>query len=300
MVSDGSTRPVPRRSCLSTPGSSAAKLHKASTSHADEVVIDLEDSVAVSAKTDALITAIAALRTWPDHGPTVSVRVNAIGSEWCHVELVALAGTDGPLDTVIVPKVESAEDLAFLERLLDGAERASGRARKLGIQVLIESARGLSCVDEIAGASRRLRALILGYADLAADLGRPEGAATEFSHWHPAQERVLTAARAHSLQAIDGPWLGVADDAPFRQSATCARDLGFDGKWAIHPIQIEALNELFTPTAEALRQARAVIDALDRADAEAGAGAVKLDAWMLDEAVRRSALRVLARARPTL
>jgi citrate lyase subunit beta/citryl-CoA lyase len=281
---------VRRRSCLSVPGSSERMLAKAEGLPADEVVIDLEDAVAASAKDEARAAAVGALARW--QGPPVAVRINAPGTPWCHLDLTALGGLAELPATVVVPKVESAGDLAFVERLLAGVEAGSGRARPLRVQALIETAAGLARVDEIAAASARLDTLILGYADLAASLG----GARELDAWLPAQHAVVVAARANGLQAIDGPHLGVEPDERFRAAAARARDLGFDGKWVIHPDQIEAANELFLPSEAELERAQAVIAALEAAEREGGQGAVSLDGEMLDEAVRAAALRVLARA----
>jgi len=267
--------PPARRSCLSVPGSSERKLAKAAAgTGADEIVIDLEDAVAASAKDDARIATVAALAAWA--GGAVSVRVNAPRSPWCHLDVMALAGMAGSTSvpvSIVVPKVEDVADLEFFDRLLDGAEAASGRRHPL-----------------------RLQALILGYADLAASLGRAPGARSDLELWRPAQEAVLVAARAHGLQAIDGPYLGVEPDASFVAAAVRARDLGFDGKWAIHPAQVPALNELFTPTAEEVGNALAIVAALEQAERHSGQGAVTLDGQMLDEAIRASALRTLARS----
>lgn len=287
--------PPARRSCLSVPGSSERKLARTAAGlGADEIVIDLEDAVAASAKEDARAATVAVLAAWS--GGVVSVRVNAARSPWCHLDVVALAGLADVPVSIVVPKVEGAGDLAFFDRLLDGAEAAGGRRRSVRLQALIETAAGLERLSEIAGASQRLDALILGYADLAASLGRAPRAAGDVEVWRPAQEAVLVAARAHGLQAIDGPYLGVEVDESFRAAAVRARDLGFDGKWAIHPAQVAPLNELFTPTVEEVERARAIVAALDRAERETGQGAVALDGQMLDEAIRAAALRILARA----
>ncbi len=284
--------PPARRSCLSVPATSERKLAKAREAGADEVVIDLEDSVAPEAKDGARDAVVRALVDWS--GPSVSVRINPPRSPWCHLELAALAALEGRPTTVVVPKVHSAGDLAFLDRLLDGLEAAAGRPSPLRIQALIESPEGLAHVKEIAAASPRLETLIIGYADLAASLGRSGAGAALLDAWLPAQHAVLVAAREYGLQAIDGPYLGTTVDEPFRRTAERARDLGFDGKWAIHPAQVAALNEVFSPSPEELAHARAVIDALATSE-RAGAGVVALHGEMLDEAVRRSALRVLAR-----
>jgi citrate lyase subunit beta/citryl-CoA lyase len=288
-----------RRSCLSVPGSSDKMLAKAPGVGADELILDLEDAVAPAAKADAraLVAQVTAAEEW--RAPQVSVRVNAPRTRWCHTDLAAVAAM-ASVDAVVLPKVESAGDLAFVDRLLDGAEAdAGGRARPLRVQALIETAAGLSRVDEIAAASERVDALILGYADLAASLGRSKAGAVDLDAWRPAQDAVLVAARAHGLQAIDGPYLGVAVDDAFTAAAERARDLGFDGKWAIHPSQVTALNSTFTPTEAELDRARAVIAALADAERAEGAGAVALDGEMLDEAIRVAALRTLARAGAT-
>jgi citrate lyase subunit beta / citryl-CoA lyase len=286
-----------RRSCLSVPASSARKLEKAPALGADEVIIDLEDSVAIDAKAQALASTIDALNAWS--GGPVSVRINAPRTPWCHVELVSLASLIELPISVVVPKLESADDIAFLDRLLDGAEAAAGCSHPVGIQALIETAAGLNRVDEIAAASVRLQGLILGYADLGASLGRSDSGSADLDLWLAVQERLLTAARTNNLQAIDGPYLGTAADSGFHASARRARDLGFDGKWAIHPSQVAALNALFTPTDAEIQHAQAVVAALTRSESEHGAGAVELDGVMLDEAVRKAALRVLARSGAT-
>jgi len=290
------TTPAPRRSCLSVPGSSAKMLAKAPSRGADEVVIDLEDAVAASAKDEARATVLAALGAPEWQGVRCSVRVNAPRTPWCHLDVVALASLpEGPA-SIVVPKVESAGDLAFVERLLDGAQAAAGSTRELWVQALIETAAGVSNVQEIAASSSRLDGLIIGYADLSASLGRAAGAGAELDSWRAIQDQILLAARTHDLVAIDGPYLGVAVDEGFTAAAERARDMGFDGKWAIHPAQVGALNALFTPTEEQVEHARAVIGALREAELEGGAGAVALDGQMVDEAVRVAALRVLARA----
>jgi citrate lyase subunit beta/citryl-CoA lyase len=274
-------------------------LAKAAEVGADELIVDLEDAVAPAEKDDARTLVVRTLASDSWRGLQASVRVNAPGTPWCHADLIALAGASRPPAAVVVPKVESAGDLAFVERLLAGVERAAGHARPVRILALVETAAGLSRVAGIAAASERVDALILGYADLAASLGRSAAGADDLDGWRPVQEAVLLAARANGLQAIDGPYLGVAPDARFLAAATRARDAGFDGKWAIHPSQVATLNELFTPSEAELEHARAVISALDEAERHGGRGAVALDGQMLDEAIRAAALRTLARAAAT-
>lgn len=279
-----------RRACLVVPAAPASKLEKGRTLDADEIVVDLEDAVVPAAKDDARVAVVDALgEEWL--APALAVRVNAIGGAWCHQDLTVLAVLDREL-TAVVPKIESAADLAFADRLLTGAEAATGRTRPIRLLALIETPAGLQAAGEIARASERLDGLILGYADLAASLGRSVD-----GDWRFAQETVLVAARAAGIQAIDGPHLTIREDDGFRAAVAHARALGFDGKWAIHPAQLGALREAFTPTDEEVADARATLEALDRA-AAAGAGAVADGDRMLDEALAVSARRVLARAEP--
>lgn len=293
---DQTVVPARRRSVLSAPASDARKTATALASAADEVVLDLEDAVAAGEKDAARELLCRTLRDRPrrDAGRTC-VRVNAPGSPWCDLDLAALAALPVAPDAVVVPKVESAGDLAFVDRLLTGVEARCGRLVPLRVQALVESAAGLARVQEIAHAGPRLEALVLGYADLAASLGMTGDPAARAQLWLPAQSAVLVAARSAGLAAVDGPHLGVHVDDGMRTAAARARDLGFDGKWAIHPRQLDHLNELFTPTEQELEHARAVLRALERGR-DAGAGAVLLDGQMLDEAVAVAARRVLARS----
>jgi citrate lyase subunit beta/citryl-CoA lyase len=281
-----------RRACLVVPAAPAAKLAKGATLAADEVVLDLEDAVVPAAKEDARAAVVAALGGgWA--AESLAVRVNAIGTPWCHSDLAALAASGCDALTAVLPKVEHPHDLAFADRLLAGAEAAAGRAAPVRLLALIETAAGLAAAADIALASERLDGLVLGYADLAASLGRPGGGAPQ--DWRFAQESVLVAARAAGIQAIDGPHLGTRDDDALRAGALHARTLGFDGKWAIHPAQLDALREAFTPTDAEIADAHDVLAALERAAAD-GAGAVAAGDRMLDEALALSARRVLARA----
>lgn len=287
---------APPRSCLAVPASSARKLEKARTTAADAVVLDLEDAVLPAAKADARTALVTALAD-PSWRPAVGVRVNAPGSAWCHLDVIALASLPQPPAVLVVPKVESAGDLLFLDRLLDGVEQASGGTRRIRTHALIESARGLNAVAEIAACSERLEALVIGYADLAASLGRRTGDRGATDSWDAARHTLLTAARANGLQAIDGPYLGIHADEAFHAEVRRARELGFDGKWVIHPAQVEPLNALFSPTDEEITYAERVIDALAHAATDDRDGAVALDGQMLDEPIRLAAMATLGRAR---
>jgi citrate lyase subunit beta / citryl-CoA lyase len=270
-------------------------LEKAAAAGADELVLDLEDAVAPAEKEEARQGLMPLLEGIAAGGSAIAVRVNQPRSEWCHRDVEALAGAGPALGSIVLPKVESAGDLAFAERLLDGAEAAARRQRPLRVQALIETAAGLSRIDEIAASSPRLESLILGYADLAASLGRSALAGEDADSWRGAQERVLLAARAHGLQAIDGPFFALEDADGLRRAAARTAAAGFDGKWAIHPKQLQTITAAFTPSAEEVAQAEAVLEALAEAEAE-GAGAVSLEGRMVDEAMAAAARRLLARA----
>ncbi len=268
-------------------------LDKARSLPADEIVIDLEDSVAVAHKDEARAAVVAALSQGEWAAASVAVRINQPTSRFCHRDVIEVVGRAGDaLSCLVVPKVESPDDLRFVDRLLGMVEEESGRERPVAIEALIETAAGLGRIGEIAGSGDRLEALIVGYADLGASLGRSPAAG---EHWSPILDAVLVAARAAGLQAIDGPHLDIADLDGMRAAAARARLLGYDGKWALHPTQVEPLNEIFSPTDAELERAGAVLDALDRAASGESRGAALLDGEMIDEASRKRALGVLAR-----
>ncbi len=276
-----------RRTCLSVPGVSAKMLDKARGLPADEIVIDLEDSVPAAAKDEARATVVAALGAGEWQAPTVAVRINALDSTWCLRDVIDLLEGGGErLACLVVPKVERAGDVELLARLVDMVAPTP-----VGFELLIETAAGLRNVNEIAAAGPRVEALIVGYADLAASLGRPPG-----DQWDWVLNSVLVAARSAGVQAIDGPYFDVRDVEGARARAAHARDLGYDGKWALHPAQLAPLNEVFSPTEQEVARATAVLEELSNAAASDGRGAVLLDGEMIDEAMRKQAVGVLARA----
>jgi len=250
---------------------------------ADEVVFDLEDAVAPGAKTRARAAILATLARPEWAGRTVAVRVNPSGSREFADDLVLVRELAGLLKlTVVVPKVQSPQELAMIAEQLDCG---------VGLQALIETPQGIEAVGEIARTQPRLCALILGYADLAAALGR-RGAEGRIDRWLYHQEAVLAAARASGVAAIDGPFLQLGDRLALARAARAARDLGFDGKWAIHPDQVPVLNQTFAASDSELRWAGAVQAALDHA-AQTGDAAVRVDGGMVDEAMRAHAERLL-------
>jgi len=270
-------------------------LAKARALPADELVLDLEDAVAPGDK-DAARSALAGELREGFGERTVSVRVNGVGTPWLQADVAEVVGAmagGARVDTLTIPKVESAADLALVEGLAGAAESAGGADGPVGFEALIETAAGLAHAVEIAASSPRLEALILGYADLAASLGLPPGPVDPAAdRWHFARGVLVVAARAAGLAAIDGPFLGIDDPEGLEREAGRAHALGFDGKWAVHPSQLEPLAELFTPSTDEVARARSVLGAL----ADSAAGAARLDGEMIDEASRRHAERVLARA----
>ncbi len=266
-----------RLTSLCVPGTRADRQEKALGLPCDEVVLDLEDAVAAQHKDEARATVVRTLADPAWASRTVAVRVNAASQP----DLEAVAGAAGPEGlTVLLPKVERPEQVVAAAEMLTGTG--------IGLQALIETPAGSVAAHEIAVAEESLVALLIGYADLGAELGR-RGAERDPRRWLVHQERVLGAARTAGVQALDGPFLDVADEAGLRASARTARDLGFDGKWAIHPRQLEVIASVLRPTAAELAEAHAVERAL--ADSQ---GVALLDGKMIDAAHRRQARRILA------
>jgi citrate lyase subunit beta / citryl-CoA lyase len=287
-----------RRSCLSVPGVSEKMLEKARTLEADEIIIDLEDSVPADLKAKARAQVCAALRSGEWNAATVAVRINATTTSWCHRDVIELIeGAGERLAAFVVPKVEGSADVEFVARLAGLVEQESGREQPVGLELLIETATGLTEIHHSAHASDRVETLIVGYADLAASLGHPMREAGEepADRWHHVLQMVLIAARDAGVQAIDGPYFDIADVDGLRTRAARARSLGYDGKWALHPGQIAPLHEVFSPTPAEFEQASAVLGELERAEQADGRGAVLLDGQMIDEAMRKQATQVVAR-----
>lgn len=293
-----------RRSVLAVPGSSPRMLGKASGLPADEVFLDLEDAVAPAAREAARANVVDAIRGL-DWGPrTLAVRINGVTTPWWEEDLAAVAAAPGleRLDVVVVPKVERPEDVRRVAEQLERAEATAGRSAPVGLEVLIESAPALVHVDGIAAASDRLEALVFGPGDMSASLGLPAttvGAPMPGypgDHLHAIRSRIVVAARAAGLQAIDGPDLRIDDPGALRETTGWSRALGFDGRWVVHPSQIEVVNEAFAPTAEEFRHATALLEAYARATEE-GRGAVRFGDEMIDEASRKMAEVVVARGR---
>jgi citrate lyase subunit beta / citryl-CoA lyase len=311
-----------RRSCLAVPASSERFLAKARDLPADEVFLDLEDAVAPGAKEAARHAAVAALTSGTWRAGVRAVRINDATTPWAYRDVIEVAeGAAGEVDVIVLPKVTSPGHVVWLDLLLTQIEQAAagrpggagreggpggrerGPARRIGIEAQIEDASGLAAVDAIAAASDRLEALVFGPADFMASLGmrsldvgvQPPGYAGDAFHY--ALMRILVAARAHGLQAIDGPYLKIRDVDGFRQAAASAAALGYDGKWVLHPGQIDAANQVFTPGQAEYDRAEQILDAYAHATTVDQRGAVMLGDEMIDEASRKMALGLAAKGR---
>lgn len=280
-----------RTSILCVPAANPTLVQKALATAASEVVMDLEDAVAPERK-DVAREVVRGL----DHvegGPRITVRVNQVRSPWGLRDLRAVVESRADIASIVLPKVESREDLAVVEHVLDGIAAELGVAVPLRIEALIETARGVANLDDICARRDRLDGLVIGYADLAASLGRHPDA--DPSSWTPIQMEVLVRARAAHLDVVDGPHLTVDVDESFADAVRRAVTLGFDAKWVIHPRQVESVSDAFTPSPESVAHAERVVELLGRAH-EGGSGALALDGELVDEAMAVAARRVLTRA----
>lgn len=297
----------PRRTCLSVPGSSRKMIDKAKGLPADEVFLDLEDAVAADAKASARTTVAAALAEPGWSGQLRGVRVNDWTTPWTYADVIeVVSGAGAELDIVLLPKVTDASHVQALDLLLSQLEAEHGLpAGGIGIEAQIENAQGLTHVDAIA-ACPRVQALVLGPADLMASLNmrtlvvgeQPDGYDVGDAYHHILMT-ILVAARAHGIAAIDGPYLKVRDVEAFRRVAGRSAALGYDGKWVLHPDQIAAGNQIFSPRQESYDHAELILEAYDWHTSRAGGarGAVMLGDEMIDEASRKMALVIAAKGR---
>src|SRR5438046_5417225 len=296
------SRNLPRRSCLSVPGSSAKMLGKAPNLGADMVFLDLEDAVAPLEKPGARAKVVKAINEL-DWGDTVlCVRVNAWDTEWTYRDVIEVVEDAGErLDELMLPKVQNAGDVQALDMPLTQIEKVTGRQSRVGIEAQIETAQGLINVEEICAASDRLETIIFGPADFAASMEMPILTAgvqiPEYpgDHFHYVFNKILMAGRANGLQAIDGPYLKVRDSDGFRDYCQRTRILGFDGKWALHPDQVTILNEVFSPTQEQFDRAWDILEAYKQATEGDRMGAVMFGDEMIDEASRKMAIKFVTR-----
>ncbi|MEI7778274.1 MAG: CoA ester lyase [Actinomycetes bacterium] len=298
----------PRRSCLAVPGSSPKMLEKAKGMAVDQVFLDLEDSVAPLAKPGARDNVVSALNEGGYGDKLRVVRVNDWTTEWTYRDVVTVVeGAGANLDAIMLPKVQTAQQVVSLDLLLTQIEKTMGfEVGRIGIEAQIENALGLVNVDAIAAASPRVEAIIFGPADFMASINmkslvvgeQPPGYDVGDAY-HYILMRILMAARAFDKQAIDGPYLQIKDIDGFRRVAGRSAALGFDGKWVLHPSQVDATNEIFSPRQDDYDHAELILDAYDYYISAAGGarGAVMLGDEMIDEASRKMALVVSAKGR---
>jgi citrate lyase subunit beta/citryl-CoA lyase len=290
-----------RRSCLAVPGSSEKMLAKAATLAADQIFLDLEDAVSPLEKVEARAKIVEALRTHDYTGKVRVVRVNGVTTRWCLGDITTVvAGAGDRLDCIMVPKVEDAAQLHFVDHLLTQLETEHELDRRIGIEAQIENPRGAMNIREIAQASERLETLIFGPGDYAASMGVGQmvigsiDAEYPGDQWHWVLSVIATAAHAYGLQAIDGPYTDIKNLDEYRRLCRRARTVGYDGKWVLHPSQVEVANEEFAPTQEQFEEARRLLDAYAHATQVERKGAVMHDGQMIDEASRKIAETVVA------
>ncbi len=291
-----------RRSCLAVPGSSEKMLAKAAELPVDQVFLDLEDAVSPLEKEGARATVVNALNTHDYAGKVRVVRINGVQTQWCLRDLIEIVtGAGKNLDCVMVPKVEDAGTLHYVDHVLNQLEIECGIDHKIGIEAQIESAKGTVNLNEIATATDRVETLIFGPGDYAANIGVAQLVIGNIDpeypgdQWHYVISAVVTTARAHGLQAIDGPFTDIKDLDAYRRLCNRARLVGFDGKWVLHPGQVGIANEVFMPTQEQYDAAKRLLEAYDHATKVERKGAVMHEGQMIDEASRKIAVEVVSR-----
>ena len=278
-------------------------IRKAVTSDADEVALDLEDAVIPEEKPGARENVVTSAREDEWGEKTLSVRINGLATKYFYRDVVTLVEEVGnELDTFLVPKVDRSEDIYVVETLLEQVEKQADIDHPIGISAIVESAEGLENVGEIAAASDRLESLLFGSGDYSASIGIPHPSASGnrgFEYpgdlWHSVRSRILNAAKANGLDAIDGPFADFDDAEVYREHCETSAALGFDGKFLIHPGQIEVANEVYGPSEADIEHAREIVDALEEGDIE-GKGAVNLDGVMVDIAHYQHAQGILEAA----
>ncbi|UTW52972.1 CoA ester lyase [bacterium SCSIO 12827] len=305
------------RSELAVPGSNPTFMEKAAKSNADVVFLDLEDAVAPDDKAPARKNIIAALNDLDWSGKTVSIRINGLDTHYMYRDLVEiLEGAPGKLDLIMIPKVGTASDVYAIDMMVTQIEDATKVSKRIGFELIIETALGMQNLAEIAQASKRNESLHFGVADYAAStkarttviggpnrdyavLTDPDDAGNRDVHWgdmwHYPIAKMVVVARANGLRPIDGPFGDFSDPDGYKAQAMRASTLGCEGKWAIHPSQIDLANELFSPSEKEVTQAQRILDAMDQAQKE-GKGAVSLDGRLIDIASIRQAKVLVEKA----
>jgi malyl-CoA/(S)-citramalyl-CoA lyase len=304
------------RSELAVPGSNPGLFEKAARSAADIVFLDLEDAVAPDDKEAARRNIIRGLNEIDWGARTMMIRINGLDTHYMYRDVVDIVESCPRLDMILIPKVGVPQDVYAVDVLVTQIEAARKRTKRIGFEVLIETALGMANVEGIAQSSRRLEAMSFGVADYAAStrarttviggVHRDSGVLTDKDEqgnrqyfwtdpWHAAQTRMMVACRAYGLRPIDGPFGDFGDPDGFVAAANRAAVLGYEGKWAIHPSQIDLANRVFTPSAAEVSKARRIVEAMAQAARE-GKGAVSLDGRLIDIASIRMAEALLAKA----
>jgi len=295
------TRTRLQRSELAVPGSSPQMFEKALNSNADYIFLDLEDAVSPNDKLSARKNIIKALNeiNWREKGKTISVRINSLDTHYMYRDVIDIMEQVGDkIDTILIPKVGTDSDVYTVDCLLTQIENQKKFKNKVGLECLIETALGMSNIKEIAKSSNRLEALHFGVADYAASLRARTvvigGLNPDYpgDQWHHGLSQLVMTCRAYGLRAIDGPFGDFKDPDAYIASAKRAAAIGIEGKWAIHPSQIDLANKVFSPPAAEVNRAKKILEELDKA-AKEGKGAAQLDGRMIDAASARMAKNIV-------
>lgn len=299
MSTDLNQEPIVRRSELACPAHSMKMMTRAAASEADEVVFDLEDGCAPSMKIEARKTLVEALRTLDFGGKIRAFRTNGIATKFFYRDLIQVVEAAGAnIDVIVIPKVQNAVDVMFADRLLTQIEQNMGWIEgRIRLEALIESAHGVLHAEAIAACSPRLAALIFGVVDYAGNIGARAPICDSLPQYHYPRAKIVAAARAAGIDVIDGVTLQFRDLGLCDRDARDAANMGFDGKWAVHPDQVPVINRAFTPSAEELSRAREILAAYERQDRESGTGAFVYKDEMVDAANLPIERRKLAIAR---
>ena len=290
-----------QRSELAVPGSSPKMFEKALNSDADYVFLDLEDAVSPNDKISARENVIQSLKemNWMESGKTISVRVNGLDTHYMYKDVVEIMTQVGDrVDTLLIPKVGVRDDVYMVDCLVSQIEQEKGFKTKVGLECLIETALGMANIEEIAKSSSRLEALHFGVADYAASLRARTvvigGLNPDYpgDQWHHGLSKLVVTCRAFGLRPIDGPFGDIKDPEGYTDAAKRGAAIGIEGKWAIHPSQIEHANNVFSPPKDEVDKAKRILDELKKA-ADEGRGAAQLDGRMIDAASARMAENIV-------
>jgi len=291
-----------QRSELSVPGSSQKFFEKAYNSNADYILLDLEDSISPNDKLTARKNVITALNeiNWKKKNKTISVRINGLGTSYIEEDILNIIGQAGDkIDTILIPKVESKNDIYIIDNLITNAEKENKLINKIGIECLIETVLAMINIKEIATSSNRLESLHFGPGDYAASIRARTtiigGLNPDYpgDQWHYALSKLVLTCRAYGLRAIDGAFDDYHDSNSYTATAKRAAAMGLEGKWAIHPSQIDLANEVFSPTEVEVERAIKILDEIDKI-ALLGKGVAQFNGRMIDSASARMAKNIVS------